>query len=216
MGLDPAAISSGQSGGLCLHRSFLAPGQPPPELQCLRKPTNSGKLSAGTCHWLPTKEIPEDAWMSPGELLLPFRLYNMVEEQLKWFTAQFPKTVLPRELLHSHLTEVISPAMLDEQSSYLGNRVAACRAKQQSLFFSCCGSALHKLAMTVLSTETAAFQCTQQVCLDTGKPIHQICISSSTASGSPAHGSDDAQTVLVAARGHHQVAIFQAIQQPNR
>lgn len=82
----------------------------------------------------------------------------MVEEQLKWFTAQFPDTVLPRELLRSHLTEVISPAMLDEQSSYLSNRLAACKAKRQSLFFSCCGAASHKLAMTVLSTDAAAFQ----------------------------------------------------------
>lgn len=100
----------------------------------------------------------------------------MVEEQLKWFTAQFPKTVLPRELLHSHLTEVISPAMLDEQSSYLGNRVAACRAKQQSLFFSCCGSALHKLAMTVLSTETAAFQVRYAVML-----LCNLCVNLSRA-----------------------------------
>lgn len=82
----------------------------------------------------------------------------MVEEQLKWFTTQFPDTVLPRELLRSHLAEVITPAVLDEQSSYLGNRLAACTAKQQSLLFSCCGSASHKLAMTILSTDTASLQ----------------------------------------------------------
>ena len=82
----------------------------------------------------------------------------MVEEQLKWFTARFPDTVVPRDLLRSHLTEVINPAMLDEQSSYLGNRLAACTVKQQSLFFSCCGSAGHKLAMTVLGRDTAALQ----------------------------------------------------------
>ena len=86
------------------------------------------------------------------------RLYNMVEEQLKWFAAQFPDTVLPRDLLRTHLTEVISPDMLDEQSSYLGNRLAACFAKQHSLFFSCCGSAGHKLALTVLRTDADACQ----------------------------------------------------------
>ena len=82
----------------------------------------------------------------------------MVEQQLKWFAAQFPDTVLPQDLLRTHLTEVISPDMLDEQSSYLGNRLAACTAKQHSLFFSCCGSAGHKLAMTVLRTDTATCQ----------------------------------------------------------
>ena len=78
----------------------------------------------------------------------------MVEEQLKWFATKFPDTVLPQDLLRTHLTDVISPAVLDEQSSYVGNRLAACAAKQQSLFFSCCGSAGHKLAMTVLRTDT--------------------------------------------------------------
>lgn len=95
MGLNLAAIRSGQSGGLDLHRSFLAPGcvygrklqppvicmltrltpcrQQPPELKCLRTATASGKISAGTQHWLPTKDPPNDAWLSPGELLLPFR-----------------------------------------------------------------------------------------------------------------------------------------------
>ena len=96
----------------------------------------------------------------------------MVDEQLKWFTTQFPDTVLPRELLRSHLTEVISPAMLDEQSSYLGNRLAACTAQQQSLFFSCCGSASHKLAMTVLGADPAGFQVRYA-----GMLLCQVCAS---------------------------------------
>ena len=74
----------------------------------------------------------------------------MVEEQLKWLTARFPDTVMPRELLRDHLTEVITPQVLDQQSSYLGNRVAACQLGQQSVVFTCCGSAGHKVAMTVL------------------------------------------------------------------
>ena len=96
----------------------------------------------------------------------------MVEDQLQWFAAQFHDTVLPRDLLRSHLTEVISPAMLDEQSSCLGNRLAACTAKQQSLFFSCCGSAGHKLAMTVLTTDTDTCQVWNPVaCL-----THPACV----------------------------------------
>lgn len=74
----------------------------------------------------------------------------MVEEQLKWFTAQFSNTVLPRELLRSHLHEVISPDILDEQSSYSGNRLAACTGMEHTLIFSCCGSAGHKIALNVL------------------------------------------------------------------
>ena len=104
------------------------------------------------------------------QMVLPYRLYNMVDEQLKWFTTQFPDTVLPRELLRNHLTEVISPAMLNEQSSYLGNRLAACTAQQQSLFFSCCGSASHKLAMT--GADNGAFQVRY-----VGMLLCQVCAS---------------------------------------
>ena len=101
------------------------------------------------------------------------RLYNMVEEQLKWFATQFPDTVLPRDLLRTHLTEVISPDMLDEQSSYLGNRLAACTVKQQPLFLSCCGSAGHKLALTVLRTDADACQVSRLLldCLNP-PPLH--------------------------------------------
>ena len=77
----------------------------------------------------------------------------MVEEQLKWFSAHFSDTVISRDLLRSHLNEVISPDLLDEQSSYLGNRLAACTCKEQRLIFSCCGSAGHKVALNVLDGE---------------------------------------------------------------
>lgn len=82
----------------------------------------------------------------------------MVEEQLKWFTARFPGTVIPRELLRDHLTEVISPQVLDQQSSYLGNRVATSQHGQRSLLFTCCGSAGHKVAMAVLYPQDGTMQ----------------------------------------------------------
>ncbi len=153
-------------------------------------------------YWLPTHELPEEKWLSPGELLAPFRynflpghaskfaffmlylccinhcpkadvlinmctqtqnrpyaificitcngrpshhasrLYNMIEDQLKWFTGGFPDTVIPRELLRDHLTQDMTPQVLDQQSSYLGNRMAACQIAQQSLVFTCCGLAV--------------------------------------------------------------------------
>lgn len=82
----------------------------------------------------------------------------MVEAQLKWFTAEFPDTVIPRELLRSHLTEVINPYVFAEQSSCLGNRVAACQIDEQSLVFSCCGSAGHKVALSLLKQEGDTLQ----------------------------------------------------------
>jgi len=74
----------------------------------------------------------------------------MIEDQLKWFTGQFPDTAIPRELLRDHLTQDISPQVLDQHSFYLGNRMAACQIAQQSLVFTCCGLAGHKMTMSVL------------------------------------------------------------------
>lgn len=89
------------------------------------------------------------------------RLYNMIEDQLKWFTGQFPDTVVPRELLRDHLTPDVNPQLLDQQSSYLGNRMAACQDAQQSLVFTCCGLAGHKMAMSVLDRHSAPMQVLQ-------------------------------------------------------
>lgn len=93
----------------------------------------------------------------------------MVEEQLKWFTAQFPDTVIPRKLLQSHLTEVINPQVLDEQNLCLGNRVTASQVKQQSLLFTCCGSAGQKVAMNVLQHQGEALQVSN---LHSGTPVN--------------------------------------------
>ena len=88
----------------------------------------------------------------------------MIEDQLKWFTGHFPDTVIPRELLRDHLTQDISPQVLDQQSSYLGNRMAAFQIAQQSLVFTCCGLAGHKLAMSVLDRHAVPMQVLQAMC----------------------------------------------------
>lgn len=85
----------------------------------------------------------------------------MIEDQLKWFTGHFPDTVMPRELLRDHLTQDISPQVLDQQSSYLGNRMAAFQIAQQSLVFTCCGLAGHKMAMSVLDRHAVPMQVLQ-------------------------------------------------------
>ncbi len=87
----------------------------------------------------------------------------MIEDQLKWFTGQFPDTVIPRELLRDHLTQVVSPQVLDQHSSYLGNRMAACQVAQQSLVFTCCGLAGHQMAMTVLDHHATPMQVPQAI-----------------------------------------------------
>lgn len=89
----------------------------------------------------------------------------MIEDQLKWFTGQFPDTVIPRELLRDHLTQDICPQVLDQHSSYLGNRMAACQIAQQSLVFTCCGLASHKMAMSVLDGHSAPIQVLQAICI---------------------------------------------------
>ena len=89
----------------------------------------------------------------------------MIEDQLKWFTGQFADTVIPRELLRDHLTQDICPQVLDQHSSYLGNRMAACQIAQQSLVFTCCGLAGHKMAMSVLDGHSAPMQVLQAICI---------------------------------------------------
>ena len=42
-----------------------------------REDGGAGQLSNGTMYWLPTHELPEEKWLSPGELLAPFR-YNFL------------------------------------------------------------------------------------------------------------------------------------------
>ena len=85
----------------------------------------------------------------------------MIEDQLKWFTGHFPDTVIPRELLRDHLTQNVSPQVLDQHSSYLGNRMAACQDAQQSLVFTCCGLASHQMAMSVLDHHAVPMQVVQ-------------------------------------------------------
>ncbi|DBB01980.1 TPA: hypothetical protein ACH3X1_000566 [Trebouxia sp. C0004] len=209
--VNPASIVIGRSGGFDLHNSFLSPGLQPPQLKLHREDGGAGQLSNGTMYWLPTHELPEEKWLSPGELLAPFRLYNMIEDQLKWFTGQFPDTVIPRELLRDHLTQDVSPQVLDQHSSYLGNRMAACQDAQQSLVFTCCGLAGHKMAMSVLDRHATPMQCLQRLCIDTGKPIQQLAIDSSSSIHMTDSGkTHSAQQLLLAARGPHQIAIMQA------
>ena len=175
-------------------------------------------------YWLPTHELPEEKWLSPGELLAPFRykclpdhaakpavsilylccinhcpktdvliniivypnteqtlcsiriitcnarpshhasrLYNMIEDQLKRFTGQFSDTVIPRQLLRDHLTQDISPQVLDQHSFYSGNRMSACQIAQQSLVFTCCGLAGHKMTMSVLDHHATPTQVPQAI-----------------------------------------------------
>ncbi|KAL0044796.1 hypothetical protein WJX82_009971 [Trebouxia sp. C0006] len=212
--LNPASILIGRSGGFDLHNSFLSPGLQPPQLKLCREDGPAGQLSYRTMSWLPTHELPEEKWLSPSELLAPFRLYNMIEDQLKWFTGQFADTVIPRELLRDHLTQDICPQVLDQHSSYLGNRMAACQIAQQSLVFTCCGLAGHKMAMSVLDGHSAPMQCLQRLCIDTGKPIQQLAINSGSSSSSINMNSSgkrhSAQQFLLAARGPNHIAIMQA------
>ncbi|KAL0024884.1 hypothetical protein WJX79_010740 [Trebouxia sp. C0005] len=217
--VNPASIMTGRSGGFDLHNSFLRPGRQPPQLKSHREDGGAGQLSNGTMYWLPTHELPEEKWLAPGELLAPFRLYNMIEDQLKWFTGHFPDTVIPRELLRDHLTQDVSPQVLDQHSSYLGNRMAACQDAQQSLVFTCCGLASHQMAMSVLDHHAVPMQCLQRLCIDTGKPIQQLAInggsSSSSSSSNSIHMTDSGKThssqqFLLAARRPNQIAIMQA------
>ena len=65
----------------------------------------------------------------------------------------------------------------------------------------------------------SVLQCVQQLSVDTGKPVHQISISSSTPSVALTHrteGRRDAPHILVAVRGHHEVAVYQAVQHQDR
>lgn len=211
--VNPASILIGRSGGFDLHNSFISPGLQPPQLKLHREDGGAGQLSKGTMCWLPTHELPEEKWLSPVELLAPFRLYNMIEDQLRWFTGQFPDTVIPRELLRDHLTQNVNPQVLDQHSSYLGNRMAACQFAQQSLVFTCCGLAGHKMAMSVLDSHSAPIQCVQRLCIDTGKPIQQLAISGGSSSSMQVTDTGkrkSAQQFLLAAHGPHQIAIMQA------
>lgn len=91
--------------------------------------------------------------MCPFCVLIPIincRLYNTLEEQLKWHAANFSDTVMPRDLLRSHLQEVLKPAALDQQTSCLGNRAAACQVADATLSFSCAGSAGQTVVLNVL------------------------------------------------------------------
>ena len=102
--MNPASILIGRSGGFDMHNSFLSPGSAflscckltvlirspvgthpkkrcfrlqPPQLKLHREEGGAGQLSNGTMCWLPTHELPEEKWLSPGELLAPFR-YNFL------------------------------------------------------------------------------------------------------------------------------------------
>ena len=99
---NPAAVQIGRSGGFDMYNSFLRPGSDalpcsalliriqlvllvvsnfvqqqcrlqPPQLKLQREDAQAGKLSDGTQQWLPTDDLPDDKWLSPAELLAPFR-----------------------------------------------------------------------------------------------------------------------------------------------
>lgn len=76
----------------------------------------------------------------------------MLEDQMKWYTANFADTVVPRELLRSHLQEVLTPTALTEHTSCLGNRMAACQIGSQALLFTCTGKAGQTVTLSVLDT----------------------------------------------------------------
>lgn len=70
----------------------------------------------------------------------------------------------------------------------------------------------------VLSFNAAlsVMQCRQQLSVDIGRPIYQISLSSIAALTDSTDADHQPQQVLVAVRGHHQVAIYKAAQQQDR
>lgn len=214
MSLDATALKAAHSGGIGLHGSFLHAGLQSPQLKRVWEETNAGQLCSPDTSWLPTRELPCAAWLSPSELLAPFRPYSVIEEQMKWFNGKFPDTDVPRDLLRSHLSEVLNPDVMDQQSSCLGNRVAAVQVGRQSLVFSCCGSAGQMVTLNVLKHQAGNVQCEQQLQIDTSKPIQQVTVSSRADPLGENDSSTEAQ-VMVAARGPHQIAIMRAVHHNN-
>ena len=105
------------------------------------------------------------------------RPYTMSEEQMKWFNGKFPDTAIPRELLRSHLSEVLNPYVMNQQSSCLGNRVAAVQVGQQSLVFTCCGSAGQKVTLNVLRHQAGSAQVCIAGCCCSMQDVHvQLCL----------------------------------------
>lgn len=80
----------------------------------------------------------------------------MLEDQMKWFTAHFADNVIPREVLRNHLSDALSPAVLQSATSSLGNRTAACQVGGQTLLLSCTGSAGQTVMLNVLSCQEAS------------------------------------------------------------
>ena len=79
----------------------------------------------------------------------------MLDDQMKWFAAHFPDSVIPRELLRRHLTEALSPAGVDAATSSLGNRTAACQINGQILLLSCTGSVGQTVTLNALTCHQA-------------------------------------------------------------
>ena len=75
----------------------------------------------------------------------------MLEDQLKWYTANFADSVMPRDVLRDHLQEALSPAALAQQTACLGNRASACDVDGKTLVFSCAGAAGQNVVMNLLN-----------------------------------------------------------------
>lgn len=100
----------------------------------------------------------------------------MLEDQLKWYTANFADTVMPRDMLRDHLQEALSPAALAQQTACLGNRASACGVDGKTLVFSCAGAAGQNVVMNLLNCKG-----------DPVKVWHQVHIMHRTSSPALVH-----------------------------